>query len=76
MVIQIGVHPTRKQPDQHIVHVTPGVSHTITIHEVPTKSKLGPCTWDDVMAPSHTQPSRHPRLPHSPYNKPPQSRVA
>jgi hypothetical protein len=45
-----------------------------TIYEVPTKSKLGPCSWDAVLAPSDAQPSRHPRLPHCPSNKAPQSR--
>jgi hypothetical protein len=52
MAIQIGVHPTREEPDQHVVCVTPGVSRMTTVHEVPTKSKSGLCSRDEVLAPS------------------------
>jgi hypothetical protein len=38
---------------------------------VPTKSKLGLCSWDEVLAPSDVQPGHHPGLPHYPSNKPP-----
>jgi hypothetical protein len=67
-VIQIDIHPVGEEPNEHIVHVTPGVSHTITVREVPTKSKLILCSQDEVLASSDTQPDRHPRLPHSPSN--------
>jgi hypothetical protein len=74
MAIQIGVHPTGEEPDQLTIRVTPGVSHTITICEVPTNSKLVPYSWDEVLAPSDTRPGHHPGLPHSRSNKPLQSR--
>jgi hypothetical protein len=45
-----------------------------TVCEVRTKSKLDPCSWDEVLAPSDARPSRQPGLPHSSSNKPPQSR--
>jgi hypothetical protein len=50
--IQIGVHPVGVEPDQHVVHVVPRVLRTTTIHEVPTRSKLGPCSQDEVPATS------------------------
>jgi hypothetical protein len=50
--IQIGVHHVGEEPDQHIVHVAPRVSRMTTIREVPTKSKLGLCSQDEVLAPS------------------------
>jgi hypothetical protein len=53
--------------------VTPGVSRTTIVREVPTKSKLGPCSQDEVLAPSDARPGHHPGLPHSPSNKPPRS---
>jgi hypothetical protein len=74
MAIQIGVHPTGEEPDQLTIRVTPGVSRTITICEVPTNSKLVPYSWDEVLAPSDTRPGHHPGLPHSRSNKPLQSR--
>jgi hypothetical protein len=60
MVIRIGVHPRGEEPDQHVIHVAPWVSRTITICEVPTKSKLRLCYWDKVLAPSD-----HPARPSS-----------
>jgi hypothetical protein len=74
MVIQIGVHPIGEKPDQHIVRATPGVSRTTTIRKVPTKSKSGSCSRDEVLTSSDARPGRHPGLPHSPSNKLPQSR--
>jgi hypothetical protein len=48
--IWIGVHPAGEEPDQHIIHVATHVSRMTTIHEVPTKSNLGPCSQDEVLA--------------------------
>jgi hypothetical protein len=31
--IRIGVHPTGKEPDQHVLRVTPGVSRTTTVRK-------------------------------------------
>jgi hypothetical protein len=58
-VIRIGVHPAGKKPDQHIARVAPRVTHMTTIREVPTRSKLGPCSRDKILAPSDrpVQPS-------------------
>jgi hypothetical protein len=50
-----------KEPDQHIVHVTSKFSRMTTICEVSTKSKLVPCSQDEVLAPNNTQLSYHPR---------------
>jgi hypothetical protein len=52
-VIRIGVHPAGKEPDQHVVRVTLGVSRTTTIREVPTKSKSSLFSRDEVLAPSN-----------------------
>jgi hypothetical protein len=73
MVIRIDIHPTEEEPDQHIIRVAPGVSRTTTVRKVPTKLKSGACSQDEVLSPSDARPDRHPRLPHSPSNKPPQS---
>jgi hypothetical protein len=70
-VAQFNIHPAGEEPDQHIVRVTSGVSHTTTVCEVPTKSKSGPCSRDEVLAPSDAQSGRNPGLPHSPFNKQP-----
>jgi hypothetical protein len=84
--IWIGVHPVGEEPDQHVVRMTPRVSRTTTVRvtpevsrmttvcEVPTKSKSGLCSQDEVLAPSDVWPDRHPGLPHSPSNKPPRSK--
>jgi hypothetical protein len=45
-----------------------------TIGEVTTKSNLGSHSRDEVLDPSDARPDRHPGLPYSPSNKPPQSR--
>jgi hypothetical protein len=74
VVTRIGIHPTGKEPDQHIIRMAPGVSCTTTVREVPTKSKSGLCSRDEVLAPSDARPGHHPGLPHSPSNKPPWSR--
>jgi hypothetical protein len=74
MVIRIDIHLTGEEPDQHVVRVTPWVSRTTTICDVPTKLKSGPCSRDEVLAPSDAQPSHHPGLPHSPSNWPPRRR--
>jgi hypothetical protein len=76
VVSRIDIHPTRKEPDQHAIRVTPGVSHTETICEVPTMSKLVPCSKGEVLAPSDTRLGHHPGLPHFSSNKPCQSRGA
>jgi hypothetical protein len=85
-MIWIGVHPVGEEPDQHIVRVIPRVSRTTTVRvtpevsrmttvcEVPTKSKSGPCSQDEVLALSDARPGRHPGLHHSPSNKPPWSK--
>jgi hypothetical protein len=52
IAIQISVYPVREEPDRQIVRMAPWVSRTTTIHEVPTKSNLGPCSRDEVLAPS------------------------
>jgi hypothetical protein len=51
-----------------------GVSHMTIVGEVPTKSKSGLCFRDEVFALTDARQDRHPRLPHSPSNKPPRSR--
>jgi hypothetical protein len=58
-VMQVDIHPVGDEPDQHVIHVTPGVSHTTTVCEVPTKLKSGLCSRDEVLAPSDhlAQPS-------------------
>jgi hypothetical protein len=59
-MIRIDIHPKGEEPDQHIVCLASRVSCTTTICEVPTKSKLGPCSRDEVLAPSD-----HPAWPSS-----------
>jgi hypothetical protein len=56
---QIDRHPAGEEPDQHIIHVAPGVPCTTTVRKVPIKSKLGPWSQDEVSAPSDrlTRPS-------------------
>jgi hypothetical protein len=73
-VTQIDIHPTGEELDRHVVLMTPGVSSTTTIDNVPTKSKSRLCSQDEVLAPSNAQPGRHSRLPHSASNKLPRSR--
>jgi hypothetical protein len=72
--IRIGVHPTRLEPDRHVVRVAPCVSRTITIREISTKSNLGHCSQDEVLPPAIIRPGCHPGLPHSLSNKPPRNR--
>jgi hypothetical protein len=60
VVIRIGVHPTGEEPDRHIIRVAPRVSQMTTVCEVPTKLNLGPCSRDEVLAPSN-----HPAQPSS-----------
>jgi hypothetical protein len=59
IVIQVDIHPVGDEPDQHVIRMTPGVSYTTTVYEVPTKLKLGLCSRDEVLAPSDhlAQPS-------------------
>jgi hypothetical protein len=59
VVIQIDIHPVGEEPDRHVVRVAPGVSCMTTVHEIPTKLNLGPCSRNKVLAPSDspTQPS-------------------
>jgi hypothetical protein len=67
-----GLQNVRAGPehDRHIVRMAPGVSRMTTVREVLTKLKLDLCFRDEVLAPSDARPDRHPRLPHSPSNKP------
>jgi hypothetical protein len=67
---RIDIHPAVEEPGQHIVRVTPEVSHTTTVREVPTKSKSRPCSSGEALAPSDARSGRDPELPHSPSNKP------
>jgi hypothetical protein len=71
---RIDIHPAGEEHDRHVILMTPGVSSTTTIDEVPTKLKSRLCFWDEVLAPSNAQPGRHSRLHHSPSNKLPRSR--
>jgi hypothetical protein len=66
-VIQIDIHPIGEEPDQHVVRVAPRASRTTTIRKIPTKSKSGPCSRDEVLSPSDARLGRHPGLPHSSY---------
>jgi hypothetical protein len=50
--IRIGVHPAGEEPNQHVIRVAPRVSRTTIFWEVPTKSKFGLCSRDEVLAPS------------------------
>jgi hypothetical protein len=74
MVTRIHIHPAGEEPDQHAIRTTLRVSRLTSVCEVPTKSKLGPFSWDEVLAPAITWPDRCRGLPHSPSNKPPCSR--
>jgi hypothetical protein len=62
MAIQISVHPTAEEPNQHGIRVAPRVSRTTTVHEVPTKLKSSSCSRDEILAPSDrpTRPSSWP----------------
>jgi hypothetical protein len=51
-MIRINIHPVGEDLDQHIVHVSPRVLRTTIVGEVPTKSKSGLCSRDEVLAPS------------------------
>jgi hypothetical protein len=74
VVTQIDIHPPSKEHDRHVIHVAPGVSRTITIGEVPTKSKSSLCSRDEVLAPGDARSSLHTEMSHSPSNKPPRNR--
>jgi hypothetical protein len=50
MTIRISVHCTGEEPDQHVVRVAPQVSRMTTVREVPTESKSGLCSRDEVLA--------------------------
>jgi hypothetical protein len=52
VMIQISVHLAREEPNRHIIHVAPGVSRMTNTRKVPTKSNLGPCSRDEVLASS------------------------
>jgi hypothetical protein len=47
--IRVNVHHVREKPDRHVIRVAPWVSHKTTVCEVPTKSKSGLCSWDEVL---------------------------
>jgi hypothetical protein len=51
--------PCRGRTWQHVVRMASRVSRTTIICEVPTKSNMGPCSWDEVLATSNrpTRPS-------------------
>jgi hypothetical protein len=70
-VIRIGVQPAGKEPDQYVVRMASRVSCMTTVREVPTKSKLGPCSQDEVLAPSDRPTRSSSWAAYSPYNKPP-----
>jgi hypothetical protein len=72
--IWIDIRPVGEESDRHIVRVAPGVSHTTAIGKVPTKSKSGLYSQDEVLATNNARPGRHSGLPQSPSNKLPQSR--
>jgi hypothetical protein len=74
MATWIDIHLAGEELDWHIVHAAPGVSRMTIVREVPTKSNLGICSQDEVLAPSNARHSRHSGLPHSPSNKQPHSR--
>jgi hypothetical protein len=76
MVIRIDIHPTEEKLDRHVVRVAPRVSCITTVHEVSTKSKSGPCSRGEVLAPTNARLSCHPEVSHSPSNKPFRSREA
>jgi hypothetical protein len=59
---RIDIHPVREEPDQHAVRATPGVSRTTIIREVPSKSKSGPYSRDEVLASSDARPDHYPGL--------------
>jgi hypothetical protein len=67
-VTRIDIHPAGEELDQHAVRATLGVSCMATTCEVPTKSKSGLCSRDEVLAPSDAWPGRHLGPPHSPSN--------
>jgi hypothetical protein len=71
---QIDIHHAGEESSQHVVRAAPGVSCKTTVREVSTMSKSGPCSRDEVLAPSDAQLGHHPVLPHSPSNKPPRSK--
>jgi hypothetical protein len=52
VAIRIGVHPVGEEPDQHVVRAASRVSRMTTVCEVPTKSKSGLCSRDEVLAPN------------------------
>jgi hypothetical protein len=66
--------PYRWETRQHIVRAPSPASRTITFHEVPTRSKAGPCTRDEVLVPSNSSARPSSWLPHPPSIKPPWSR--
>jgi hypothetical protein len=71
-VTRIDIHPIGEEPDQHVIRVTPEVSRT-TIYEVPTKLKSPPAPRMKSWLPTIPNPTVI-LVPHSPSNKPPQSK--
>jgi hypothetical protein len=51
-MIRINIQLAGEEPDKHGVRVAPRVSRTTTVQDVPTKSKSGHCSWDEVLAPN------------------------
>jgi hypothetical protein len=75
VVIRTGIHPIGEEPDDHVICVAPRVSRTTTMHEVPTRSKLGLYSRDEVLTPSDCPTAwASSCVSHSSSNKPPQSR--
>jgi hypothetical protein len=60
VVTRIDIHPVGEEPNQHVIRMAPGVSCMTTARELPTKSKSGLCSRDDVLAPTD-----HPARPSS-----------
>jgi hypothetical protein len=72
MVSCFGVHPTGGQPD-NTLYACP-LRHHVQFHIVPTRSKVGPCTRDEVLVPSNSSARPSSWLPHPPSIKLPWSR--
>jgi hypothetical protein len=72
--IRIDIHHAGKEHDRHIVHMTPEFSRTTTVREVSIKLNQAPTPRMKSCPLMIVWLDRHLGLPHSPSNKPPQSR--
>jgi hypothetical protein len=52
VTIRIGVHSVGEEPEQHVIRLAPWVSHTTTLRKVPTRSKSGLCSRDEILIPT------------------------